>query len=128
MVSRDNKVGRPLKFKSVEELEKKINAYFKDKSNIPYTVTDLAVWLDCDRKTLINYEEKEEFFHTIKKAKTKIEASIEKAALMGAYNPTFSIFNMKNNFGWQDKHEVDTTNSNRIEIINDLPSDNNEDK
>ena len=35
---------------------------------------------------------------------------------------------MKNNFDWQDKHEVDTTSSNRIEIINDLPSDADEDK
>ena len=30
---------------------------------------------------------------------------------------------MKNNFGWQDKQEIDTTTSNRIKIINDLPSD-----
>lgn len=60
MVSKDKKVGRPLKFKSVEELQKKIDAYFEDENNKPYTITDLAVWLDCDRKTLINYEEKEE--------------------------------------------------------------------
>lgn len=99
-------VGRPLKFKSVEELEKKINAYFEDKKNKPYTITDLAVWLDCDRQTLLNYQEKEEFFGTIKKAKTRIEASIEKGALSGLYNPTFSIFNMKNNFGWKDKQEI----------------------
>ena len=117
-----------MKFKSVEELEKKIEAYFDDEKNKPYTICDLCVWLDCDRQTLLNYQEKGEFFDTIKKAKTKIEASIEKRALLGVYNPTFAIFNMKNNFGWQDKHEVDTTNSNRIEIINDLPSDVDEDK
>lgn len=98
--------GRPLKFKSVKELEEKIDAYFADKNNIPWTITDLASWLDCDRQTLLNYQEKEEFFGTIKKAKTKIEASIEKGALSGLYNPTFSIFNMKNNFGWKDKQEV----------------------
>ncbi len=122
------KIGRPLKFQSVEELEKRIDAYFKDENNKPYTITDLAVWLDCDRRTLTNYEEKDKFFPTIRKAKTKIEASIEKGALLGVFNPTFSIFNMKNNFGWQDKQEIDTTNSNRIEIINDLPSDVDEDK
>lgn len=127
MVSK-NKVGRPLKFKSVEELEDKINTYFDDENNKPYTISGLAVWLDCDRQTLLNYQEKEEFFGTIKRAKTKIEASIEQGALMGLYNATFSIFNMKNNFGWQDKHEVDTTTSNRIEIINDLPSDADENK
>ena len=128
MVSKSNKVGRPLKFKSVKELEKKIDAYFKDETNLPWTITDLACWLDCDRQTLLNYQEKEEFFGTIKKAKTRIEASIEKQALLGNYNSTFAIFNMKNNFGWQDKHEVDTTSSNRIQIINDLPSDADEDK
>ena len=128
VVSKSKKVGRPLKFKSVKELEDKIEAYFANENNIPWTITDLAYWLDCDRQTLLNYQEKEEFFGTIKKAKTKIEASIEKRALLGIYNSTFAIFNMKNNFGWQDKHEVDTTNSNRIEIINDLPSDVDEDK
>ena len=90
-----NKGGRPLKFKSVEELEKKINAYFYDENNKPYTICDLCVWLDCDRQTLLNYQEKEEFFDTIKRAKTRIEANIEKGALIGVFNPTFSIFNMK---------------------------------
>ena len=127
MVSK-NKIGRPLKFKSVKELEEKIDAYFKDETNLPWTITDLACWLDCDRQTLLNYQEKEEFFGTIKKAKTRIEASIEKQALLGNYNPTFAIFNMKNNFGWKDKQEIDTTNSNRVEIINDLPSDADADK
>ena len=128
MVSKEekNKGGRPLMFQSVKELDEKIDAYFKEESNKPYTITDLAVWLDCDRKTLTNYEEKDEFFPTIKRAKTKIEANIEKGALLGIYNPTFSIFNMKNNFGWQDKQEIDTTGSNRVQIINDLPKDNNE--
>ena len=115
-------------FQSVKELEEKIDAYFKEESNKPYTITDLAAWLDCDRKTLTNYEEKDEFFPTIKRAKTKIEANIEKGALLGLYNPTFSIFNMKNNFGWQDKQEIDTTGSNKIQIINDLPSDLDEDQ
>ena len=107
-------------------METKIDAYFEDKKNIPYTITGLAVWLDCDRQTLLNYQEKEQFFGTIKKAKTRIEADIERCALLGLYNPTFSIFNMKSNFGWHDKQEVDTTSSNRVEIINDLPSDSDE--
>lgn len=100
------KVGRPLKFKSVKELEEKIDSYFADEKNQPWTITDLACWLDCDRRTLTNYENRDKFFPTIKRAKTKIEADIEKNALQGIYNPTFAIFNMKNNFGWQDKQEV----------------------
>lgn len=119
----NNKSGRPLLFKTVKELEDKINSYFEDENNKPYTITDLAVWLDCDRKTLTNYENRDKFFPTIKRAKTKIEAGIEKGALLGLYNPTFSIFNMKNNFGWQDKQEIDMASNNRVQIINDLPDD-----
>ena len=34
---------------------------------------------------------------------------------------------MKNNFGWQDKQEVDASLNKNITIINDLPSDPDED-
>ena len=69
---------------------------------------------------MTNYEERDKFFPTIKRAKTKIEADIEKGALLGLYNPTFSIFNMKNNFGWQDKQEVDASLNKNITIINNI--------
>ena len=57
-----NPVGRPLLFKSVEELEDKIQNYFNycDEKNKPYTITGLAVFLDTDRITLIRYQEKEQ--------------------------------------------------------------------
>ena len=41
------------------------------------TISGLAVALDTSRRTLVNYEEKEEFFHTIKEAKQFIESVIE---------------------------------------------------
>lgn len=107
------KIGRPLKFKSPEELEKKIQAYFSECKNInePPTICGLAVALDVDRKTLINYNKKEEYFHTIKKAKAICEYFVEKGALTNKLNPTFSIFNLKNNYGWEDeqKHTGDIT-------------------
>lgn len=101
------KVGRPLKFKTVEELSEKIEAYFNSNQEV-YTVGDLAVWLDVDRRTITNYEDKDEFFPTIKRAKGKIEADIEKQALLGKLNPTVSIFNLKNNFNWKDRQEIDS--------------------
>jgi len=110
-----NKGGRPLKFKSVEELKDKIESYFlsiQDEDGVyikPPTITGLAVALDTNRETLCNYEEKEEYFDTIKEAKSRCEAWVEENALMGKANATFSIFNLKNNYRWKDKTESDIT-------------------
>ena len=120
--------GRPVKFESEDELEKKIEAYFescwveekgKRKRIKPYTVSGLAVFLDCDRKTLINYEEKEGFFHTIKRAKQIIESDVEEGALVGNYNATASIFNLKNNFGWKDQINIDSEVNAKVQVLDD---------
>ena len=116
--------GRPLKFQSVEELEVKIEEYFNScyeerieplgikrmvKVKHP-TVTGLAVALDTDRQTLLNYEERPEYFDTIKRAKSRIEAELEQLMLDPTNrNATGAIFNAKNNFGWKDKQEIDFT-------------------
>lgn len=84
---------------------------------IPYSVTGLALALGTNRETLINYEEREEFFDTIKKAKLKIENYLE-LQLQGT-SPTGTIFNLKNNYGWKDKTEIEATVSdNRKDILN----------
>ena len=129
--------GRPLKFKSEKELQKKIDAYFADcdphavmvwamvgrkqqrtgktvlvpekvqavSDQIPYTVSGLASYLETDRQTLINYQERERFFDTIKKAKSKIEAFAE-LSLHRARNPAGVIFSLKNNYKWKDNFDV----------------------
>lgn len=128
--------GRPLKFDSVEKLQKAIDKYFADcdphieevvglrdikdaqggwkqeqyKHKIvtaqkPYTITGLAVALDTSRETLLDYQEREEFSDTIKKAKAKIHAFAENRLFEN--NPTGVIFNLKNNFGWKDKTETE---------------------
>lgn len=99
--------GRPLKFKSVEELQSKIDAYFLecDETNKPYTMSGLAYSLETDRALLCRYENKDEFYNTIKNAKRKIESQFEERAINGQYNPTITIFLMKNNFGYVDKTE-----------------------
>jgi len=110
-----NNVGRPLKFESVEELQEKIDDYFATNAfmqvgdNTVYapTMAGLALFLDCDRKTIINYERKCEFFHTIKKARARVEEALEQKLYGNAV--TGVIFNLKNNFGWQDKTEQEVT-------------------
>lgn len=103
--------GRPLKFKTVKELEDKIDEYFKycDKNNKPYSMTGLALALDTYRSLLLDYSEKDGFSYSIKKAKTKCENWVEEGALTNKINPTSAIFNLKNNYSdWKDKSEVDS--------------------
>lgn len=99
------KLGRPLKFRSVAELERNIQAFFEEcteKRRIP-TISGLAVYLKCDRKTLYNMEGNSDFFPTIKQAKAFIEAEMEQQLLTGK-NTVGYIFTLKNNYGWKDEH------------------------
>ncbi len=66
------------------------------------------------RDLLIDYTDKDEFSDTIKKAKARVEAFNEQR-LFGN-NVTGVIFNLKNNFGWKDKTEVDQNMSGALEM------------
>ena len=113
--------GRPLAFETVEELEEKVEEFFtsedayiinvkddvEDKIYAP-TMSGLALHLGVDRKTITNYSNKEEYFPTIRKARARIESHLEKK--LYGNNVTGLIFNLKNNFDWKDKTEVEQTN------------------
>lgn len=125
--------GRPPKWKSVEELKNQIEAYFisiedPDKPGCylrPPTITGLAMALDTTRQTLLEYEGEVEgrddknpqFADTIKAAKVKCEQWVEENAMLGKANATFSIFNLKNNYGWRDKTEQDVTSGGKPIVI-----------
>ena len=66
----------------------------------------------------MNYSKTEQFFPTIKKAKEKIEQQLEENALMGKANSTFTIFNLKNNYGWRDSVEIKQENEINNQITN----------
>lgn len=109
-----NKMGRPLVFSTVEELENQIIKYYercelKDK---PLTMSGLACWLGISRQTLVNYSYRDEFFDTINIARNMVQADMEERGLGGQSNATMSIFSLKNNFGWVDKQEVESKNEN----------------
>jgi len=75
------------------------------------TVTGLAVALDTTRDLLLDYENKPEnadFSDTIKRAKAIIHEYAEQYLFEGK-NQTSGIFNLKNNFGWNDRTELDMT-------------------
>lgn len=152
--SQTAKVGRPLKFESVEDLEVQINLYFdycdkeydirkyshdeidqddqgkqfclncyqklpskgcllvsgEEKKKKPYTVTGLALWLDTTRRTLLDYQARDEFSHTITRAKLRIE-NYASEALFDSAVPTKGVtFSLANNHeGWKEKTENETT-------------------
>ena len=122
-----NKVGRPLLFKTVKELQDSIDEYFEWCDNrtkkvwmektqseslvsdpAPYTMSGLARRLGLDRHGLLNYVERDEFYATIKQARERVHEDVE-TRLMDGRVQTGAIFNLKNNFGWKDERSNDLT-------------------
>lgn len=111
-------VGRPRAFKSVEEVEEKINAYFNycEEKEKPYTMSGLAYYLGIDRRTLLNYSKNEDYFPLIKKARDKVQMQLEEC-LYRLGNNSGVIFNLKNNFDWKDKMEVEKTDMTKVDEL-----------
>lgn len=124
------KRGRKRKYNDQIILDKKIDEYFakcpdtriittKDGQTVEvpvFTITGLVLYLGfADRKSFYEYEEKPEFTHIIKRARTKIEREYEK--LLQAGLGSGAIFALKN-FGWSDKSEVEHTGSVTSKQIN----------
>lgn len=102
-------MARPLKYKTVKELETAIDKYFETRRQafIPPTISGLALWLGFeDRQSIYDYKERPAFSCTIKKAVTMIEDYAERVLLSGEGSATGAIFWMKNH-GWKDKTEVE---------------------
>lgn len=119
-------VGRPLKFESVELLQNKIEEYFLTTPKEEWTITGLALALDTSRETLLDYEDKEEFSDTVKKAKLMVENSYELD--LKKSGRTGTIFALKN-FNWKDKVEQELSNPDgnlKTIIINKSNGSNNQ--
>lgn len=121
--------GRPRKYNSVEELQGLIDAYFVecDNTDEPYTITGLGLALDMSRQGLINYEKGDKevygiFFDAIKKAKARCENYIERGMIKGKIHPAAGCFNMKNNYGWVDKVEIEQVGDLNVKIEGFDPS------
>lgn len=122
-------VGRPPKYKSKEEIEEKIEQYFKDceghaltdnEGNTVYnkwgypvivdrkppTVTGLALALGfTNRLSLLNYQGKKEFVNTITRAKSRVEQYAEER-LFDKDGTSGAQFSLRNNFkGWNAEQQ-----------------------
>lgn len=116
-------MARPLKYKTVEELQAAIDAYFEDcrgkplvddKGNAatdkygepvivgahPPTVTGLALALGfTNRQSLLNYQGKKQFLDTITRAKSRCEAYAE-SRLFDRDGARGAQFSLEHNFKW----------------------------
>lgn len=124
-------VGRPPKYKTKEEIQKKIDDYFEfckgeilrdEKGKTVYnkwgnpvivnehppTITGLALALGfTSRQALLNYQAKAEFVDTITRAKTRVEAYTEER-LFDRDGSNGAQFSLRNNFrGWNDRVETE---------------------
>ena len=99
-------LGRPPKFETPELMQEVIEQYFTECSSRdkPPTVAGLAYSLNLSRQGLLEYQAKDGFSDTIKRAKQRVEISLEER--LDSASPTGAIFNLKNNFGWKDQKDV----------------------
>ena len=111
----------PRRFETPADLEKAVANYLKtyEENGRPLTVSGLAVFCGCNRDTIHAYAsgtydvDGVNYSDTIKKAMTVIEQDKSEKALTGVYSTAFSIFDLKNNHGWRDRHETDITTGGR---------------
>lgn len=129
-MAKKNAVGRPPKYNTKEEIQEKIDDYFKecegeilkdsegevvfDKYGNPViiktrppTITGLALALGfTSRQALLNYQAKKEFVDTITRAKARVEQYAEER-LFDKDGANGAKFSLANNFkGWNEKQEV----------------------
>lgn len=142
--SKSTYTGRKPKYKTPEEIQKKIDAYFVQCEGTllrnskgdpvvdrmghpvyvdrkPPTITGLALALGfTTRKGLLRYQAKKEFMDVILEAKTRIEMYTEEQLFTrdGAKGAQFAL---RCNFaGWQEEKKEENQNA-AITIINDIP-------
>ena len=121
--------GRPRSFYCNKELRENVDKYFnwcdeqikvfedsKGRQTIirkPYTLTGLCLYLNITRETFAEYckgrydDDLNKFSDTFTYARKKVENYIEEGTLNGSINHNAGAFNLKNNFNWSDKKEID---------------------
>ncbi|MGB0945165.1 MAG: terminase small subunit, partial [Marinomonas sp.] len=115
-------MARPPKYKTPEEMQAVIDDYFNGdawveldgKPMLIPTVEGLAYTLGLSRQGLNEYSGKKEFSDTVKRAKQRIAIALEQK--LWSNNVTGAIFNLKNNFGWKDKQEIESKNTHEHSI------------
>lgn len=125
-------MARPAAWDDPKALQDEITKYFQEgltiktvligkapnqqaiKIEVP-TITGLSYYLGFEsRQSFYDYEKKEEFTYTIKRARLFIEQHYEE--LLQTANIPGAIFALKN-FGWTDKQEIEQKTEHSGELV-----------
>lgn len=131
-------------YKTVEEIQEKIDKYFEECEGTvlnnangevvldkygdpvvvgrkPLTITGLALALGFNsRQALLNYQDKPEFNDTITRAKAKVEQYAEER-LFDKDGSNGAKFSLANNFkGWAEKQQIEADVKNEMNICIEL--------
>lgn len=108
--------GQPKKFRNGNQLIELFRAFcdeiIENEFNRAPNQTNFCKWLEkhyssVDRKTI--YTSLNKYFPTIKKDFEQIQSDvIAEGGMLGHYQPTMSIFALKNWCKWSDKQEIKT--------------------
>lgn len=99
--------GRPPLFSTPEFMEEKIKEYFDSLKGTeePVTITGLCLFLGFEsRQSFYDYEKREGFSYTVKRARMRVENSYEQS--LRGNNVAGPVFALKN-LGWADRQEID---------------------
>lgn len=118
------KMNNNCRFKTLEELQEKINEYFDTmhKNRKPYTMSGLALWLGVTTETLRRWEKDygdTVYTDIIKFAKQRVENYAEES-LYDNKKVNGAKFVLENYFDLAEKHSVNSKVTCKLEdIIND---------
>jgi hypothetical protein len=99
--------GRPAKWTDGDAVNRMVDEWAMQRvtNKLPLTMSSLAVVLEVDRRTLVNYAQNDEFFPAIKRARIMCEAYMEDQLHRETGQVAGIIFSAKNNYGWADRSE-----------------------
>ena len=114
------KVGRPFgRYMFLpEEFEEKAEAFIasfdpknRDNEDSRYgtvpTITEFAYVMGASRRTILDYEKRDEYSDVIAKVKAFCEMHSEQKLFDPAIKGAGPIFNLKANYGWKDGNQLD---------------------
>lgn len=84
-----------------------IDKWMWGKIQKPKTLSWLCLWLWVSKDYISEKAKDVNYSETIKEIRMNVENNIEEWILTWVYNATSWIFNLKNNFDWKDKSEIE---------------------